>query len=397
MPESVPTRVLSDALQEAVRGRRVRAAVFTTFAFDPGFFEEEVLPLLFEQSFSHVPRLRLVQLEEALRDIEHIAVYYDRQGLTAGASPATLDLRRIPLSRRTGYFHPKIILLLVEDIEDDDARLSLVLAVTSANLTRAGWWENVECAHVQEIQESSRCSYRRELLDLMRSIRRDEVTGDAHSPLEEIRRFVRYRLSDEERRSAQGVRHTRLFTGQSPFPQFLADTLRLRPNSYNLEIVSPYFDNDGATALRELINALAPKETRLFLPRADDGAALCREAYFAAVKSLPGVKWGQLPKSLVQRAAQEVENQAERFVHAKVYRLWSRAEGREYVVVGSVNLTGAAHSRAGAGNLEAAVLLDLGLGRRPQFWLEAMEQTPPAFRLNEAEEGAQEAAPPPLT
>jgi hypothetical protein len=43
-------------------------------------------------------------------------------------------------------------------------------------------------------------------------------------------------------------------------------------------------------ALRKLVEALAPKETRIFLPQADDGAALCRKKFFGAVGCLPGVK-----------------------------------------------------------------------------------------------------------
>ena len=60
-----PEAVLSGGLAEVVRGRRVRTAVFTTFNFDPGFFELQVLPLLFPQSFSQVDKVRLLQLEDA--------------------------------------------------------------------------------------------------------------------------------------------------------------------------------------------------------------------------------------------------------------------------------------------------------------------------------------------
>jgi len=397
MPEAIPTRILSDALQEAVRGRHLKAAVFTTFSFDPGFFEEEVLPLLFEQSFSHVPKLRLVQLEEALRDIEHLAIYYDRKGLMPGGSPATLDLRRIPLSRRTGYFHPKIIMLLVEDQQEGEMRTSLILAVTSANLTRAGWWENVECAHVREVGEGSRCSFRQDLLGLMKSIRADEGTGDEHAALNEIRKFVRDRLQNETYRSAKGVLHPRLYTGQQSLAQFLAETLRLPADSYNLEVISPYFDDVDAGTLRDLVEALAPKETRIFLPRADDDSALCREAYFHAVTAIPHTSWARLPRPVVQRARGDEDKQPDRFVHAKVYRFWSRAQAREYVLLGSVNLTGAAHSKAGAGNLEAAMLLDTRSGKNPQFWLEVVEDAPANFHVIEAEEGAQDVVPPPLT
>ena len=56
----LPEAVLSRRLAEAVRGRRVRSAVFTTFNFDPGFFELQVLPLLFSQSFSQVDKVAVV-------------------------------------------------------------------------------------------------------------------------------------------------------------------------------------------------------------------------------------------------------------------------------------------------------------------------------------------------
>ena len=45
--------ILSDSIQKAINKRKVKAAVFLTFRFDPGFFEEEILPLLFDSSFSH--------------------------------------------------------------------------------------------------------------------------------------------------------------------------------------------------------------------------------------------------------------------------------------------------------------------------------------------------------
>jgi hypothetical protein len=392
----IPTRILSDALQAKIKGRRIRAAVFTTFSFDPGFFEEEVLPVLFEQSFSHVPKLRLIQLEEALRTIDQVAVYYDRRALVTTSSSASLDVSRIPISRTTGYFHPKMILLFVTGRDEGEPN-ALIVAVMSSNLTRAGWWENVECACLYEFAEWSRCSIRKDLLDLFARIKKEEVAGESHDALEAIRAFIHYRLEDEPFRSAQGVMHPQLFTGAKDLATFLTKTLRLPRKNYNLEIISPYFD-DGrdAGALEEIIEVVAPKETRVFLPRADDSVALCSKGYFEAVSSLRGVKWGKLPQNITQRSKSD-DNQPERFVHAKVYRLWNRAEGREYILIGSVNLTHAAHSRASAGNLEAAMLIDLGPDRTPQFWLEAIEDAPPLFRVEESEEGLQDATAPPLT
>lgn len=84
--------VLSEAIEQAIAERRVRVAVFLTFQFDPGFFETEVLPLLFNQPFSLDRATRVAQLEDALTSIgECVAVYYDRRGLIAGSPLAGLD------------------------------------------------------------------------------------------------------------------------------------------------------------------------------------------------------------------------------------------------------------------------------------------------------------------
>ncbi len=51
---NIPAAVLSQQLSEVIGDRRVRAGVFTTFTFDPGFFELNVRPILFDQPFSQV-------------------------------------------------------------------------------------------------------------------------------------------------------------------------------------------------------------------------------------------------------------------------------------------------------------------------------------------------------
>ena len=64
MSEKYPTSVLSEALSEAIKGRRVKAAVFTTFSFDPGFFDLHVLPSLFDYPFHHADKVKKLQLED---------------------------------------------------------------------------------------------------------------------------------------------------------------------------------------------------------------------------------------------------------------------------------------------------------------------------------------------
>src|SRR3990172_3968734 len=189
----LPQFVLSETLEKAIDGRTVKSAVFFTFEFDPGFFEQEVVPLLFSQSFSHAAKIKTVQLEEKLRELEHLAVYYDRRALVPGAQPARLAYKRIDLTR-TGYFHPKNIFLLLENISDPDND-SLLFGTLSANLTRSGWWENVEVAHIEEINTRRPCRIRNDLLALINQVRSFDKTGEDHSALEVIRKFLVHRVT----------------------------------------------------------------------------------------------------------------------------------------------------------------------------------------------------------
>jgi hypothetical protein len=121
MSDVIPHAVLSGVLEERLRGRRLIAGVFLTYEFDPGFFEQEILPIVFVASVSHARGIRLVQLQDTLeKSGARIAVYYDVNRLiSGGAGSAHLDIQRVPVRRGTGVFHPKNVLLLVEELESD--------------------------------------------------------------------------------------------------------------------------------------------------------------------------------------------------------------------------------------------------------------------------------------
>ena len=395
-----PEAVLSRRLVEAVRGRRLRSAVFTTFNFDPGFFELQVLPLLFPQSFSQVDKVRLLQLEDALRDVDHMAVYYDRGALSQDAERARLDYRRIDVRRRTGVFHPKLAFLLVDEPNETArgtaaTRQALVVACLSANLSRAGWWENVECAHVEVLQDRSRMpdpvSYRRDLLAVLRRIRACAAQDDDHRALDAVHEFLRRRLpsrGDDHARTG-GRWRTRLFGGDRllDLASWLAE-LGLGGHGWNLEVISPYFEAHGVGPLKGLVQSIEPHETRVYLPRDAAGAALVTADAYDAAAALDGVRWADLPGRVTQRSGgASGERLAPRRVHAKVYRLW-RQGGREIVLAGSVNCTSAAHGHAGAGNLEAAFLVDVSdQKQRRNWWLTPLDRDADRF----AETGPDEA------
>lgn len=398
---AIPQAVLGDKLGEARAGRRVRAAVFTTFTLDPGFFELHILPLVFDR-VSPIEKVKRIQLEDFLQTCD-VAVYYDRTGLVQNALPAQSNFRRIDVRRLgKGLFHPKLVLLLVENSpeepeageEDEEPTLSLLVGAMSANLTRAGWWENVETAHFEEVRDvaadAARIPFRRDLLSVIRRVR-DLASEDDHTALDQIHDFLRDRTQTETmtlNRHA-GRYFTRMFDGQRTLAAWLAE-LGLDRGEWNLEIISPYFDHVGT--LDALCDALSLAEVRVFLPTRSDGAVeVTCELYRAiAVRAA----WAKLPDAVVRSSGRKQSDTVpDRWVHAKVYRFW-KAQGPEVVLCGSVNLTAAAHSHGGAGNLEAAFLLGMESEQRRSWWLKRLDAEPTDYAPvpGREDEAAQEIA-----
>ncbi len=377
----IPHAVLSEHFEEQLRGRRLLAAVFLTFRFDPGFFEQEILPVFMNVPVSHAAAIKLVQLEDALRSVpDGVAVYFDQNGLVPEAGSSRLDVKRIAVRHRTGIFHPKNVFALVEEIEPDEEghrAKALIVACISANLTRAGWWENVEACHIEEIAHDGFTRVAEDVIALLDGIERrvGDKASDGHASLRAIRSFLR-RTGQRERRSAEGLLHPHFFAGSTSVPEFLRDVAGSSLHGMNLEIISPYFD-EGPTSkpLEELIEYFDPREVRVFLPRGNGGEALCSSKIFEWVRKQPNVFWAKLPRERVRGG--KSENASERFVHAKVYRFFQSHPKREILFVGSVNLTNPAH-RSG-GNLETGFLVELDPPRRPDWWLATDASKPGVF------------------
>jgi hypothetical protein len=365
-----------------MKGRRLRSAVFLTYQFDSGFFEQEVLPVLVDIPLSHSVPLRLIQLEDALRGLPgEIAVYYDSNGLVAGdAGSARLDVRRIPVQHRTGIFHPKNVFLLTESEESDDAGYHpqiLIIATLSANLTRAGWWENVEACYVEEIAEGDKTRLKDDLASFLDVLRRKTPASAKHGALREISAFLR-NASPRRMKSASGKLHTHFYNGTVSLPDFLERTAgQILRGSY-LEVISPYFDDaTSCRPLLTLIERFQPKEVRVFLPQSAGGDGLCRPELYESVRALPGVHWGRLHHDILRLSRSDDAGQ--RFVHAKIYRFFTQNPKREICFVGSANLTSAAHQTSG--NVETGFLIDMTPPRRPEFWMTPHDRRPSEFQV----------------
>ena len=131
--------------------------------------------------------------------------------------------------------------------------------------------------------------------------------------------------------------------------------LRLGGSDWNLEVISPYFDGRGSAPLHGLIEALRPRETRVYLR----GTRRDRRWSPKTVtepqqnsKACDGLSCGRHDAAARPSSAAS-ERLAPRRLHAKTYRLWN-TDGKDVVLAGSANCTSAAHSHGAAGNLEAA-------------------------------------------
>jgi hypothetical protein len=376
-------------MEDRLRGRRLVAAVFLTFRFDPEFFEQEILPVFLDVPLSHASAIKLVQLEDAMRSVPvGVAVYFDQNGLVPEAGPSKLDVKRIAVRHRTGIFHPKNVFALVEDNDPDDeghrAR-TLIVSCLSANLTRAGWWENVEVCHTEEIIEGDFTRLGDDLVRFLEGLERrvGEKDSDGHEPLRAIRDFVR-NTYQRERRSGNGILYPHFFEGRTSVTEFLRSVADRSLDGMNLEIISPYFDGGPTSVpLNDLINEFRPREVRVFLPRAHTGEALCSPEIYESVRGLPNVSWGRMPQELLRSGSGESARQ--RMVHAKVYRFFTPQPKSEVLFIGSVNLTAPAH-RPG-GNLETGFLVELSPARRPDWWLIADASRPREYKPSLEDEG----------
>jgi hypothetical protein len=377
----VPHEVLSDHLQDRLHGRRLVSAVFMTFQLDPGFFEQEILPVLLDVPLSHAVPVRLLQLEEVLSGLSgRIAVFYDVNGLLPSDSgPARLDVLRIPVRHPTGLFHAKNVFILVESAEPDaegERVRSLLMATLSANLTRTGWWENVEACHVEEIAEGEHSSLRADVASLLNHLRRQLPERTTDAALREMLRFLRG-TRQRRKRSWNKFLHSRLYVGPESVPEFLAAAGGRELQGCYLEVISPFLDNaPHCKPLEDLIERFAPRETRVYLPRNAAGEALVARSLYETVCAKENVHWGRLPKDFMKLG--RAEDAGERYVHAKVYRFFTLKPARERIFLGSVNLTHSAHQKGG--NFESAVLVDTDVAHRPDWWLDLVEREPREFR-----------------
>lgn len=145
---------ISEAFRAVIGEREVMQAFFSTYSFEPDFFELEVLPLLLgNPALSSNETIRYYQLQSLMRNhIGRLAVVYDLDVFDPQLAPR-LEVDYLPMRVGGACQHAKLMVLVVRERKSE--QLSIILGAGSFNLTKAGWWENLEVGHWVELSQGS--------------------------------------------------------------------------------------------------------------------------------------------------------------------------------------------------------------------------------------------------
>jgi hypothetical protein len=360
------TRTISEGFREQIgTGKKVVAALFTTYNFEPDFFEQEVIPLMLDQelAYSSDARIKRIQVREALGQTGlPIEVFYDldifRQ--QQPVSPA-MEYLHHGIRGEKYAFHAKLVLLLLEDQSSEQV---LCIGAGSANLTGAGWWENIECQHWETVapREVSRRFLRqlRNDLDWLAG-KRSGIALAGTSALDLIRQYLTdCRASNSTKTvSYYGLTSHSLQQASRPaFIRFLVEAQKEQCGPYNqwsLEIISPYFaETADFDAHEHFFDCLKVKTIRIFLPFNDQGEALCHQDYYERLFNDRRIEWATWAPEIANLLG--AANGHRRKTHAKIYHFHNGKQS--WAFVGSVNFT----QRAISDNQEAGFFVKLPPG-----------------------------------
>lgn len=339
---------ISHAFRRCIGEHEVSFAFFSTYSFEPDFFELEVIPLLLgDQALSSQDDIRYVQLQALMQDkARRFAVAHDMDVFNPAAG-SRLEVDYLPVRVGGACQHSKLAILVVKGEEGDAA---IVLAAGSFNLTKAGWWDNIEVGHFVELSATHAPG------NILGPLRRALQFFQVSTPTPVLDGIIAVQAGWSP--SADDLDCSFYFSGVAPgrlaFPDFLHQHLQ-RPaaakGTGTLEIISPFFaEKPTRGSTQELMSEFGT--VRLLLPQDEDRRALVDPTVYSAFEAQQWCGWAEQ-----WHASHKVREQPFRRLHAKVFQGLGK---RPWQFVGSVNFSHKAFKE----NVEAGFLLQ-GLERAP--------------------------------
>jgi PLD-like domain len=324
---------ISEGFKRAIGERSVERAFFSTYCFEADFFELDVMPLLLGgPAVSTDETLRYHQLQSLMSNSRgRFAVAYDMDVFNPECS-TRLEVDYIPVRVGAACQHAKLAVL---EVVDATGKAAIILAAGSFNLTKAGWWTNIEVGHWVELNHEY--APRNIVTPLAKALAffqprnaipaltalQARLSEWKVGPIDEACTFYFSGAGDE--------RHS--------FPAFL------KPVSHgDVEIVSPFFAEQGNnTQLARFLNRF--KKVSLLLPTDENNVATMTKPIYTDLSEL--VDWCQWHDDVRSCFALPTKPTDFRKLHAKIY------SGESWLFVGSVNLS----YKALYQNVEAGFLL----------------------------------------
>ncbi len=343
-------------------GNEVEAAIFTTYNFEPEFFEQEIIPLMLGQNivFSSDSRIKNIQVREVLSEVGlPIDVFYDRDMFRhQGTISPSMEYRHHGVRGDISAFHAKLVFLLVYD--KNAKKRSLWIGAGSANLTGAGWWENVECQHWEQVT-SGKVSRRflNRLREDMDWLARHQVSRDEESALSQISQFLEQCQGSNSAPVVSYYGLSQINVGQRGKPAFIRFIQQAIKDSaphyksWNLEIISPYFADKSDFDAHGYFKEMGVENIKLFLPKNDQDEALVKQEYFERIAHEEGIEWAAWHPEIARKLILQTNSSSKRFTHAKIFHFYNGMQS--WVFVGSVNFT----HRAISDNQEAGFFTQL--------------------------------------
>lgn len=333
-------QTISDAFRACIGEREVTSAFFTTYNFEPDFFELEVIPLLLgDQALSSQNDIRAVQLQALMQDKgRRFAVAHDVDVFNPTAG-SRLEVDYLPIRIGGGCQHAKMAILVLQ--ESGEQTPAILLVAGSFNLTRAGWWDNIEVGHFVELRASHAPG---NLLEPMRRALRFFQTATPTPVLDEI-----IAVQAGWSASADDAQCSFYFSGAAYGRLAFLDFIRQHTQTSTdakgtLEIVSPFFgEKPDSGDTRELMSLFS--SVRLLLPRDEENRALVDPGVYGAFSTDQWCGWASSWDD-----SHHLVKSPFRHVHAKIFQ----ARGKQaWQFVGSVNFS----HKAFRENVEAGFLL----------------------------------------
>jgi len=333
---------ISELVAEHLEGCLVNSAFFSSFSFEADFFELEIIPLLMAQQdaksgkvyhaeLSTNDAIRWQQLERLMAErMIDTSVVYEPNIYLCERSPR-LEIAYHAYAPSNGCQHAKLIAMQlkkpVPEDEEGNATSSVLFGAGSFNLTRAGWWDNIECGHFVTL--SAQWAPKNLCRDILAALNfylakvggKDQALKNVINTIEQLPKTaddldLKFYFSDGK---------------NPPFNEFIKEN---KVPTDQLEVISPYFAESGDNkVITGFINSFKKTKVLLLFDPRDSSKAKVDKSVYKTLKT-NGVQWCGW-ESAVKTSLEKDCNQRE--LHAKVYRMSS--EKHCALFIGSVNFS----------------------------------------------------------